>query len=122
MHLGNFSVSLAVKDLQASIKFYKTLGFEQVSGDESQNWVVLKNGYARIGLFQGMLEDNMMTFNPRWDDNGTEAEGTDVREIATALKEAGLELEQENTASESGPGYFFVKDPDGNTILIDQHV
>lgn len=123
MELGNFSVSLPVKDIHASLKFYETLGFEQVSGDITQNWVVLSNGAARIGLFQGMFEEFMMTFNPKWNDKGEEVPGTDVREIAEKLEAAGYEFITPLTADNAeGPGYFMVKDLDGNTLLFDQHV
>ncbi|WP_414049170.1 VOC family protein [Macrococcus animalis] len=123
MQLGNFSVSLPVKDIHASLKFYETLGFEQVSGDITQNWIVLSNGSARIGLFQGMFEEFMMTFNPKWDALGQPTDGTDVREIATKLESAGYELITPLTAeNEEGPGYFMIKDIDGNTLLFDQHV
>lgn len=123
MELGNFSVSLPVKDIHASLKFYETLGFEQVSGDITQNWIVLSNGAARIGLFQGMFEEFMMTFNPKWNDKGQEVAGTDVREIAAKLESAGYEFITPLTAeNETGPGYFMVKDLDGNTLLFDQHV
>ncbi|WP_414047604.1 VOC family protein [Macrococcus equi] len=123
MELGNFSVSLPVKDIHASLKFYETLGFEQVSGDISQNWIVLSNGAARIGLFQGMFEEFMMTFNPKWDNMGQATDGTDVREIAAKLEAAGYEFITPLTAdNDEGPGYFMVKDLDGNTLLFDQHV
>ncbi|ARQ06110.1 Glyoxalase-like domain protein [Macrococcoides canis] len=123
MELGNFSVSLSVKDLHASIKFYETLGFRQVSGDVTQNWIVLSNGNARIGLFQGMFEGNMMTFNPKWDEQKNTTAGTDVREIAQALEDAGYTLLQSLQAEgEEGPAYFMVKDLDGNVLLFDQHV
>ncbi|WP_414044444.1 VOC family protein [Macrococcus sp. EM39E] len=109
--------------MHASLKFYETLGFEQVSGDMTQNWIVLSNGSARIGLFQGMFEEFMMTFNPKWDALGQATEGTDVREIATKLESAGYELITPLTAeNEEGPGYFMIKDLDGNTLLFDQHV
>lgn len=123
MELGNFSVSLSVKNLHASIKFYRTLGFRQVSGDVTQNWIVLSNGNARIGLFQGMFEGNMMTFNPKWDEQKNTIAGTDVREIAQALEDAGYTLLQPLQAEgEEGPAYFMVKDLDGNVLLFDQHV
>ncbi len=110
MNLGQFSVSLTVKDLQKSLTFYKMLGFEQIFGDAAQNWIILKNGDAKIGLFHGMFEGNMMTFNP-----------TDARAIQAHVKEAGYEVEKE--AEEGvGPAHFVMKDPDGNTILVDQHV
>lgn len=123
MELGNFSVSLPVKDIHASLKFYETLGFEQVSGDITQNWIVLSNGAARIGLFQGMFDEFMMTFNPKWNNKGEAVPGTDVREIAAKLEAAGYEFITPLTADkEEGPAYFMVKDLDGNTLLFDQHV
>lgn len=123
MNLGNFSVSLAVKDIHKSIKFYETLGFTQVSGNIDENWIVLQNGYARIGLFQGMFEDNLLTFNPKWNNQGQAVEGEDVREIAKAMEEHGAQFTQPlETQGSEGPGYFMVKDPDGNTLLFDQFV
>ena len=123
MQLGAFSVSLAVKDLAASRAFYEKLGFEVRGGDPAQNWLVLKNGTAVIGLFQGMFERNMLTFNPGWDgDKNTLEEFTDVRELQRRLKEQGVALSPEADEATEGPAYFMVADPDGNPILFDQHV
>ncbi len=123
MQLGNFSVSLTVKDLAASREFYQKLGFREVSGVFEQNWLVLQNGTVKIGLFQGMFERNMLTFNPGWDSNGKPLESfTDVRELQARLKEAGVELTSEADESATGPAHFTLTDPDGNPILFDQHV
>lgn len=123
MNLGNFSVSLAVKDLQKSIVFYKALGFEMYHDQSDHNWAVLKSPTATIGLFQGMFEGNILTFNPGWDENAQPLDSfTDVREIQKTLKAVGLELSTEADAAGSGPGSCMLTDPDGNTILIDQHV
>ena len=123
MELGAFSVSLSVKDIQASKAFYEKLGFSAFGGDPSQNWLIMKNGDHAIGLFQGMFENNILTFNPGWDQNTNTLESfTDVREIQGALKAKGVELLSEADESTSGPAGFMVMDPDGNTILIDQHV
>lgn len=122
MKLGAFSVSLAVRDLDASRQFYEKLGFTQLGGDPSQNWLILKNGDCVIGLFQGMFENNILTFNPGWDQSANALdEFTDVREIQRHLKEQGVELLTEADASTSGPAHFMLTDPDGNTILFDQH-
>jgi catechol 2,3-dioxygenase-like lactoylglutathione lyase family enzyme len=123
MNLGAFSVSLAVKDLAASRCFYEKLGFNAFAGDPSQNWLVLRNGSTVIGLFQGMFDKNILTFNPGWDGNASPlAEFTDVREIQRRLKAQGITLLSEADESTSGPGSFIAIDPDGNQILIDQHV
>ena len=123
MQLGAFSISLAVKDLEASRAFYEKLGFTVFGGDASQNWLILKNGDTVIGLFQGMFEDNALTFNPGWDqDANTLDDFTDVRELQKNLKAAGVELASEADESGSGPASFTLIDPDGNPILIDQHV
>ncbi len=123
MDLGAFSISLAVKDIQASKQFYEVLGFEVFGGDISQNWLILKNGDCVIGLFQGMFEKNILTFNPGWDSNAQElASYTDVRQLQRQLKQQGLELVSEADESTSGPGSLMLVDPDGNPILIDQHV
>ena len=123
MELGNFSVSLAVKDIQASKAFYEKLGFEQFMGDISQNWLILKNGDHVIGLFQGMFEKNTLTFNPGWDRNAQKLDTfTDVRELQRQLKARGVAVIDEADESTTGPAYFMVIDPDGNPILIDQHV
>lgn len=123
MQLGAFSVSLAVKDLAASRAFYEKLGFATLGGDASQNWLILKNGDVVIGLFQEMFEKNMLTFNPGWDQNAKPVPTfTDVREIQTRLKAQGLALATEADESTTGPAHLVVVDPDGNPILIDQHV
>lgn len=123
MQLGAFSVSLAVKDLNASKAFYENLGFSEFGGDASQNWLIMKNGDHVIGLFQGMFENNILTFNPGWDqDCNTLDSFTDVRDLQKALKEKGIKLEQEADENTTGPASFVVVDPDGNPILVDQHV
>lgn len=123
MELGNFSVSLAVKDIAASKAFYHALGFSEFGGDESQGWLILQNGTATIGLFQGMFERNILTFNPGWDANATPLEAfTDVRELQRRIKAAGITPVTEADESGSGPASFVVVDPDGNPILVDQHV
>lgn len=123
MQLGNFSLCLAVQDIRTSKAFYETLGFEEVGGDLAQNWLVLKNGTTKIGLFQGMFERNMLTFNPGWtQERETPANFTDVRELQRLLKERGVALESEADESSDGPASFTLSDPDGNPILVDQHV
>ena len=123
MTLGTFSVSLAVKDINASKTFYENLGFEIFGGDITQNWLILKNGNSTIGLFQGMFEKNIMTFNPGWDANANNLDSfTDVREIQKQLKEKGIKFESEADETTSGPASFMISDPDGNPILVDQHV
>ena len=123
MHLGNFSVSLAVKDIAASRDFYEKLGFTVFGGDASQNWLIMKNGDAIIGLFQGMFERNMLTFNPGWDSNARPLPTfTDVRELQRRLRAQGVQLATEADESTTGPASFLVVDPDGNPILVDQHV
>lgn len=123
MELGNFSVSLAVKDIEASRQFYEKLGFKVFAGDAAQNWLILKNGDRVIGLFQGMFEKNILTFNPGWDSNAQKlATFTDVRDLQRQLKAQGLQLQQEADESTTGPASFIVVDPDGNPILFDQHV
>ena len=123
MELGAFSVSLAVKDIEASKDFYEKLGFNVVMGDVSQNWLILRNGEHTIGLFQGMFERNTLTFNPGWDRNNQNLDSfTDVRELQKQLKAQGVELMSEADESTMGPASFMVMDPDGNPILIDQHV
>lgn len=122
--LGAFSVSLAVKDLQASRAFYEKLGFEQTGGDAEQNWLILRNGTVTIGLFEGMFERNVLTFNPGWDYKA-EAVGekfSDIREHQRRLKSLGLELAMEADENTTGPASVMLTDPDGNPILIDQHV
>ena len=123
MELGAFSASLTVKDIQVSKEFYEKLGFEFFGGDIEQNWLILKNGDTVIGLFQGMFEKNMLTFNPGWDGNAQELDDfTDVREIQAQLKGKGVEFIDEADESTTGPASFSVLDPDGNPILLDQHV
>lgn len=122
MKLGSFSISLSVKDIHASVAFYEKLGFTHKGGDISQNWIVMKNGNAIIGLFQGMFEKNIITFNPGWDENAQNLdEFDDVREIQKHLLENGITLSHQANPSTSGPDYITLKDPDGNDILIDQH-
>lgn len=123
MNLGAFSISLAVKDIEASKAFYEKFGFEVFGGDTSENWLILKNGDHVIGLFQGMVEKNMLTFNPGWDQNA-EALGdfTDVRDLQRELKAQGIELMTEADESTTGAASFVVIDPDGNPNLVDQHV
>jgi len=123
MDLGNFSVSLAVKDLSASRGFYEKLGFEIIGGDASQGWLIMKCPSCVIGLFQGMFDKNTMTFNPGWDTSGQTLEKfTDVREIQKALKADGVEIASQADETTSGPASCMVIDPDGNPILFDQHV
>ena len=123
MQLGAFSISLAVKDLEASRQFYEKFGFEVFGGDASENWLILKNGDCVIGLFQGMFDKNILTFNPGWDSNAHQLESfTDVREIQRQLRAQGVELVSEADESTTGPASFVAVDPDGNPILVDQHV
>jgi len=123
MELGNFSISLAVKDIEASKAFYEKLGFTVFGGDQSQNWLIMKNGDQNIGLFQGMFENNILTFNPGWNSNAQPlGEFTDVRELQRQLKASGVTMIAEADESSTGPGSFMIADPDGNTILVDQHV
>ena len=123
MELGAFSVSLSVKDLAASREFYEKLGFQPVGGDPDENWQILRNGNVTIGLFHGMFEGNILTFNPGWDSQARPVDDfTDVRELQRRLKAQGLEMTAEADESGSGPASFVVVDPDGNAILVDQHV
>jgi lactoylglutathione lyase len=123
MDLGAFSISLAVKDLEASKSFYEKLGFQVYHGDAAQNWLVLKNGDHVIGLFQDMFEKNILTFNPGWDQEANALDDfTDIREIQQALKEQGIEAGEEIDPFTTGRASFMLFDPDGNPILIDQHV
>lgn len=123
MQLGNFSVSLAVKDIAVSRAFYERLGFTVWGGDQAQNWLILKNGSTVIGLFQGMFERNLLTFNPGWDSDAKPLpEFTDVRDLQRELKAHGVALLSEADDATSGPASFMVEDPDGNQILVDQHV
>ncbi len=122
MQLGAFSVSLAVKDLQASKRFYEKLGFTAPMGDMAPNWTILKNGDCVIGLFQGMFEKNILTFNPGWDQEAQPLDAfTDVRELKRQLQDQGVEILQEAGEGPTGPASFVVVDPDGNPILFDQH-
>jgi catechol 2,3-dioxygenase-like lactoylglutathione lyase family enzyme len=123
VQLGNFSVSLTVKDIKASKAFYEKLDFKQVSGKLEQNWVVLQNGTTTVGLFQGMFDKNSLTFNPGWNaKKETLKEFQDVRELQRILKERGLKLTVEAKEDTDGPAFFTLTDPDGNPILVDQHV
>jgi len=123
MELGAFSISLAVKDLEASRKFYEKFGFTVFGGDPSQNWLILKNGNHVIGLFQGMFEKNILTFNPGWDSNAQKLSTfTDVRDLQRKLKALGVMLMNEADENTTGPGSFIAVDPDGNPIMVDQHV
>ena len=123
MQLGNFSISLAVKDLQVSKAFYEKLGFSSFGGEETQGWLIMRNDNCIVGLFQGMFDNNVMTFNPGWDaDANTLDSYTDVRELQRQLKESGIMFQVEADESTTGPASFVIEDPDGNTILFDQHV
>ncbi len=123
MQLGAFSISLAVKDIGTSRDFYEKFGFEIVGGDQSQNWLILRNGTCTIGLFQGMFEGNILTFNPGWDAMARPLDDyTDVREVQRRLKAKGVRLVSEADEDGSGPASFTALDPDGNAILVDQHV
>jgi predicted enzyme related to lactoylglutathione lyase len=123
MQLGNFSISLAVKDIKASKAFYEKLDFKQVSGKLEQNWVVMQNGTTKIGLFQGMFEKNSLTFNPGWDhERNTLKDFQDVRELQRIVKQRGLKLQKEADEATDGPAFFSLVDPDGNPILVDQGV
>lgn len=123
MKLGAFSVSLAVKDIEASKLFYEKLGFTVFTGDQSQNWLIMKNGEHVVGLFQGMFDKNILTFNPGWNQDAQPlGEFTDVRELQRRLRESGVELISEADEGSTGPASFMIADPDGNTILVDQHV
>ncbi len=123
MELGAFSISLAVKDLKASRAFYEKFGFVGFAGDPSHNWLIMKNGSHVIGLFQGMFEKNILTFNPGWDSDARALDSfTDVRELQRQLKADGVQLATEADETTTGPASFFAVDPDGNQILVDQHV
>lgn len=122
MELGAFSISLKVKDIKKSVEFYEKLGFTYKAGNIDQNWIVLKNGSTVIGLFQGYIEANTLTFNPGWDQSASEVNPfTDVREIQKKLKEKGVKVDREANETTKGPEYIVLTDPDGNSILIDQH-
>ena len=123
MKLGNFSVSLNVKDINASKSFYENLGFSVFGGDIKQHWLIMKNENAIIGLFQGMFDKNILTFNPGWDQNANKLDSfTDIRDLQRQLKDKGVRIETEADENTSGPASFIVIDPDGNPILVDQHV
>ena len=123
MELGTFSISLTVSDIGASKAFYEKLGFEVFGGDISQNWLIMKNGDHVIGLFQGMLEKNMLTFNPGWDSDARELDSfTDIRDLQRLLRERGVEFLSEADESTTGPASFLLVDPDENLVLVDQHV
>ena len=122
MQLGAFSISLAVKDIAASRAFYEKLGFSVFGGDQAQRWLIMKNGSTLVGLFQGMFERNMLTFNPGWDSDAQALpDFTDVREIQRHLQSLGITPSQTVDPATTGPGHIVVEDPDGNPILIDQH-
>ena len=123
MELGAFSVSLNVKDLEVSRSFYEKLGFQVFGGDPAQNWLIMKNGDHIIGLFQGMFEKNILTFNPGWDQAGNRLDSfTDVRDLQRELEARGMTIEARADENTTGPASFIVIDPDGNPILVDQHV
>ncbi|MBN8194633.1 VOC family protein [Bacillus sp. NTK074B] len=122
MKLGAFSVSLSVKDITVSKSFYEKLGFEVMGGDINHNWLIMKNESCIIGLFQGMFDHNILTYNPGWNQNAEELDSfTDVRELQKQLKEKGIPMLSEADESSEGPASFTIEDPDGNTILVDQH-
>jgi lactoylglutathione lyase len=123
MELGPFSASLAVKDIKASLAFYEKLGFQPVGGKLEQNWIVLKNGSTKIGLFQGMFPKNMLTFNPGWGEDRSALERfQDVRELQRTLRSRGIAIAVEADETSQGPAHFVITDPDGNPLLFDQHV
>ena len=123
MQLGAFSLSLAVKDITASAAFYEKLGFSKLGGDIAQDWLILKNGDAVIGLFQGMFDKNSITFNPGWNQSAEALDSfTDVRDLQRELKAQGIEFLAESDEGTSGPASFIILDPDGNPIIVDQHV
>jgi predicted enzyme related to lactoylglutathione lyase len=123
MNLGAFSISLAVKDIEASKLFYEKLGFAVFMGDQSQNWLIMKNGEHAIGLFQGLFDKNILTFNPGWSSDAQKlSEFMDVRELQRQIKERGVPIISEADENSTGSASFMVVDPDGNTVLIDQHV
>ena len=123
MELGCFSISLAVKDLQVSKAFYEKLGFQVYAGEEAHGFLILKNGATNIGLFQGMFEENILTFNPGWNQDAEKLDSfQDVRELYKKLQSENIDIAQDSISGDSGPASFSVVDPDGNTILFDQHV
>lgn len=122
MELGAFSISLSVKDIAASRAYYETFGFREKAGNMAQNWIVLQNGTTNIGLFQGMFEGNILTFNPGWDQNAQNLDSfTDIRDIQKHLKSHGIALSTEVAQGTTGPASLTTVDPDGNAVLIDQH-
>ena len=122
MKLGAFSISLSVKDIKASKQFYENLGFTVLGGGLDQNYLIMKNENSLIGLFQGMFDNNILTFNPGWNENGNNVESfNDIREIQEQLKNKGINIENEIDKNSSGPASFIITDPDGNVILFDQH-
>ena len=123
MQLGAFSISISVKDLMASKEFYEKLGFVELNGDAERGWLILKNGSSVIGLFQGMFEGNILTFNPGWDQDAEPLQDfTDIRDIQKQLKSMGIPFGSEADEESNGPTSFMISDPDGNVILVDQHV
>lgn len=123
MKLGAFSISLNVKDIHKSKSFYENLGFKEFGGDITQNWLIMKNEGTLIGLFQGMFDTNLITFNPGWDQNASPLDPfTDIREIEKSLKYHGIKLDSETNPGTKGPASFMLADPDGNSILFDQHI
>jgi len=123
MELGAFSVSLSVKNIEESKVFYQKIGFEKIGGEQSQNWLILRNGDHTIGLFQGMFEGNIMTFNPGWDKNCKTLESfTDIRELLKTFEAQGVNIIKKSINGEKGPASLSIQDPDGNSILLDQHV
>ena len=123
MELGTFSISLSVKNIEASKLFYEKLGFTVFGGDQSQNWLIMKNGDHAIGLFQGMFDKNILTFNPGWNSDAQKLDKfTDVRELQRQLKDRGVEMTSQADENSTGPASFMIIDPDGNTIMVDQHV
>lgn len=123
MELGCFSISLTVKDIKKSLAFYEQIGFKIYAGDIKQNFLILKNGNTNIGLFQGMFDNNIMTFNPGWDQDANSIDNfADVRNLKQNFEQQGIEIAHQSINSENGPASFSIKDPDGNMILFDQHV
>lgn len=122
MQLGNFSLSLKVDDLRKSIEFYQCLGFVQSSGKIEHNYVIMRNQTTVIGLYQGHIEQNMLTFNPKWDSDCNPVDGDDIRAIHQTIRDNDLPVEQLNNDEEDGPNHFYITDPDGNLILFDQHI
>jgi lactoylglutathione lyase len=122
MKLGAFSISLSVKDINQSKSFYENLGFQSLAGDITQNWLIMKNESTVIGLFQGMFEKNILTFNPGWNQNAENLDSfTDIRDLQKQLKAKGIKMLSEADETSEGPASFTIEDPDGNTILVDQH-